>query len=107
MAHVDTPDSSSMNDLICSVPSEQLRPTLSSEGMWETETQNAYGVWPERVLPLMSTTVPEIITGRRCPVSSKHCWIAYRAALQFSVSNTVSTSRMSTPPSVRPSACSR
>jgi hypothetical protein len=31
----------------------------------------ASAVWPDRFRPLASTMVPEIISGRRTPVSSK------------------------------------
>ena len=52
-------------------------------------------------------TVPEIISGRRTPASSKNCSIANSAALAFSVSKMVSTKNRSTPPSCKARACSR
>src|SRR5437762_1612297 len=47
-----------------------------------------------------------MITGSRAPRRSNASSMAKRAALAFSVSNTVSTSRRSTPPSSRPSIAS-
>ena len=49
----------------------------------------------------------EAITGQRRPTRSKKPSMANSAALALSVSNTVSTSRMSAPPSVRPRIASR
>jgi hypothetical protein len=51
--------------------------------------------------------VPEIITGHRRPRSSNSVSRAKIAALAFSVSKIVSTSRTSAPPSTSPFACSR
>jgi hypothetical protein len=70
------------------------------------EIQKASMVWPERVRPLRSTTVTEIITGGRIPVSSPTSSIAISAALALSVSVIVSTSSRSAPPSIRPRTCS-
>ena len=50
----------------------------------------------------MSTAVKEAITGTRAPMSSNTFSMAYSAALAFRVSKTVSTKRMSTPPSSKP-----
>ena len=50
--------------------------------------------------------VPEIITGRRMPVSAKTSWVAKVAALAFSVSKIVSIRMMSAPPSISPRSCS-
>lgn len=47
------------------------------------EFQNASAVWPDKVRPLASVIVPEIITGNRVPVSSKYRSMANRAALAF------------------------
>ena len=86
-------------------PSAQLMPTESS-GACETEIQKASTVCPDRFRPERSVMVTEAITGRRKPRASKALSIANNAALPFRVSNTVSTSNRSTPPSSRPSACS-
>ena len=93
------------NGRIWSLPSEQFIPTLSS-GICETEAQNASTVCPERLRPLMSTAVNDAITGTRAPISSNTVSMAYSAALALSVSKTVSTSRISAPPSSSPRACS-
>jgi hypothetical protein len=50
--------------------------------------------------------VPETISGSSTPVASNACKAANPAALALSVSNTVSISRMSAPPSISPRACS-
>ena len=86
-------------------PSAQLSPTASGRA-WRTLCQNALTVWPERMRPDASVTVPEMITGRRSPVSSISSSSAKMAALALRVSKMVSTSRMSAPPSMRPRACS-
>ncbi len=65
---------------------------------WRSEYQNASAVWPDRVRPLRSVIVPDTITGSRTPSSSNSSSSAYSAALALSVSNTVSTIRMSAPP---------
>ena len=82
-----------------------MSPTASGR-TWRTEFQNASVVWPESVRPDASVIVPETITGSRAPRRSKQSSIANSAALALSVSNTVSTSRMSAPPSISPSAAS-
>ena len=97
--------SSSWNGRSWSAPRAQLSPTLNGRA-WRTEFQNASTVWPERVRPLASTIVPEIMSGTSAPRRSSSSRIAYSAALQFSVSKTVSTSSRSTPPSSSASACS-
>ena len=66
------------------------------------DVQNASVVCPESVRPLASVIVPEIMTGTRVPTVSKNASIANSAALAFSVSKIVSTSRMSAPPSSNP-----
>ena len=43
---------------------------------WRGAFQKAVGVWPESVRPDRSVMVPEIITGRRTPVSSNTAWVA-------------------------------
>ena len=86
-------------------PSAQLIPTERS-GACETEIQKASTVWPERLRPERSVIVTEAITGRRKPRTSKARSMAKRAALALRVSNAVSTSSRSTPPSRRPRACS-
>jgi uncharacterized protein YciW len=87
-------------------PSAQLKPKDIGRA-WRSEFQKASAVWPESVRPEASVMVPEIIKGQRRPASSKNFSMANRAALALSVSNTVSTSRMSTPPAARPRAASR
>ena len=99
------PASSSMNGRISFGPSAQLMPTLSSL-LCEMEFQYASTVWPDRVRPLRSVMVKETITGTRRPVSSKYLSMAKSAAFEFSESNTVSSSRRSTPPSSSPRVCS-
>ncbi len=94
-----------MNGRISFGPSAQLMPTLSSR--WcEMEFQYHSTVWPDKVRPLRSVIVKETITGTWRPVSSKCCAIANSAALEFSESNTVSSSSKSTPPSSKPRVCS-
>ena len=66
------------------------------------EFQKASVVWPESVRPLASVIVPEIMIGTRMLCLSKYRSIAHNAALQLSVSNTVSTNNRSAPPSSRP-----
>ena len=63
-------------------------------------------VCPDRVRPLRSVTVTEIIRGTAAPRASNTSWMATRAAFAFRVSNIVSTNSMSQPPSRRPRACS-
>ena len=41
---------------------------MASGRAWRTECQNALTVWPERMRPDASVTVPETITGSRSPV---------------------------------------
>ena len=93
---------------ISAAPSAQFRPTANGLA-WRTECQNASTVWPLRMRPEASVTVPEIITGTRgCPRArrSNSASIAKIAALAFSVSKIVSTSSRSAPPSSSPRACS-
>ena len=80
-------------------------PMLSSL-LCEIEFQYASTVWPDRVRPLRSVMVKETITGTRRPASSKYLSMAKSAAFEFSESNTVSSSRRSTPPSSSPRVCS-
>src|SRR4029079_5773721 len=99
-----------MYGLISAAPSAQFSPIVIGLAC-RTEFQNASTVWPDRIRPEASVTVPEIITGRRAfpfaPDSSKYWSIANRAALAFRVSKMVSTRNRSTPPSARARACSR
>jgi len=90
---------------ISAAPSAQFRPTASGRA-WRTECQNAVTVWPERMRPDASVTVPEMMAGRRTPVSSISSSRAKMAALALSVSKIVSTRNRSAPPSTSPSACS-
>ena len=71
-----------------------------------TEFQNASVVWPERVRPLASVMVPEIMTGTRSPRRSNTPSMAKIAALALSVSKIVSIRIRSAPPSSRPSVAS-
>jgi len=73
---------------------------------WRSEFQNAPVVWPDKVRPDRSVMVPEIITGRMTPASSKASSMPNSAALALSVSKMVSTRRMSAPPSINPLAAS-
>ncbi|MNI40694.1 hypothetical protein D3C73_949280 [compost metagenome] len=73
---------------------------------WRTEFQKASTVWPDRMRPEASVTVPEIITGRRMPRASNTSSVAKMAALAFSVSKMVSIRTMSMPPSSKPFNCS-
>ncbi len=94
---------------ISAAPSAQFRPMVSGFA-WRTEFQNASTVWPDRMRPDASVTVPEIISGSRgrpCACRSTiTSSIANSAALAFSVSKIVSTSSTSTPPSIRARTCS-
>jgi hypothetical protein len=87
-------------------PSAQLTPTQKGRACF-TDTQKASIVWPDRVRPLRSVTVTEIITGRRTPRSAKTSSIATRPAFAFRVSTIVSSSSRSQPPSIRACTCSR
>ena len=86
-------------------PSAQLRPMANGLAC-ASECQKAVGVWPDSVRPERSVIVPEMMTGKPEPSSSNTSSIAKSAALAFSVSKIVSTSRRSAPPSTRPRACS-
>ena len=83
----------------------QLRPIVSGAA-WRTDCQKAATVCPESVRPERSVIVPDTINGVAAPVSA-----AWRragpgfAALALSVSNTVSISKTSTPPSTRAAIC--
>ena len=71
------------------------------------EFQNASTVCPERVRPLASVIVPEIMSGTSSPRSSRTSATANAAAFALSVSTTVSMSSRSAPPSRRPRTDSR
>ena len=86
--------------------SAQFRP-IASGCACRSEYQKASAVCPERVRPEASVMVPEIITGRRAPISANTSSIANSAALALRGSNTVSTISTSLPPSTRPRAASR
>ena len=81
-----------------------MRPIVS-EGACETDVQNASTDCPVSVRPPVKI-VPEIMTGSRTPISAKTFSIAYRHDFMLSVSNDVSGSRMSAPPSISPLICS-
>ena len=85
----------------CSAPSAQLNP-IDKGLAWATELQKAATVCPDKVRPLRSVMVPDIIRGRRSCFSSKQRWIAKIAALALRVSNAVSMRIMSAPPSISP-----
>ena len=86
-------------------PSAQLSPMESGRAC-AIEFQNASVVWPDRVRPLWSVIVPEIITGSRSPSRSNTSSMAKIAALALSVSKIVSIRSRSAPPSISPSAAS-
>ena len=87
-------------------PKAQFKPMLNNL-ICETEFRNAPKVCPERVRPLLSVIVPEIITGNPSILrSSSMLSIANNAALAFRVSKMVSTIRISAPPSSKPFTCS-
>ncbi|CFN70886.1 Uncharacterised protein [Bordetella pertussis] len=98
-------DSSATYGRISAAPSAQFRPMVTGRA-WRTEFQNASTVWPDRMRPDASVTVPEIITGRRTPRASNASSTAKMAALALSVSKMVSIRTMSMPPSSRPLSCS-
>lgn len=89
---------------ISAAPSAQFRPNVSGFA-WRSEFQNASTVWPDRMRPDASVTVPEIMIGSRSPVSSNSWSSAKSAAFAFSVSKIVSTRNRSTPPSSSAFAC--
>ncbi len=70
-----------------------------------TAFQNASTVWAEIIVSPPRPTAAEIITGSSRPSSAKTSWIATRAALAFSESKMVSTSRTSLPPAMRARTC--
>ena len=71
-----------------------------------TLCQKAVTVWPLRMRPDASVTVPLMMSGRRSPELSKNSSMANSAALALSVSKIVSTSSTSLPPSTSASVCS-
>ena len=91
-------------------PRAQFRPMVSGLA-WRTEFQKASTVWPDRMRPEASVTVPEIMTGMRgrpwALRSSASSSSANSAALALRVSKMVSTRNTSAPPSSSPRACSR
>jgi len=68
----------------------------------DSEFQNASVVWPDSVRPDASVIVPEIMIGTRTLRCSKYCSDREQRGLRVSVSNMVSTIRISAPPSSRP-----
>ena len=68
---------------------------------------NASTVCPVSVRPLKSVTVPETMIGTSTPSFSNTSIMAKSAALALRVSNIVSTSSTSTPPSSNASTCSQ
>ena len=97
-------ESSSIYGRICSGPSAQLMPTLSS-GVRDRVPEGLDRLRRERARR-PSKTVTEAITGNAAPVSSKYFSMANRHALRISVSNAVSASSRSTPPSTSAATCS-
>ena len=87
-------------------PNAQFKPMVSGFA-WRTECQKAVTVWPDKIRPEASVTVPEIMMGKRKPLSSKNVSMANKAALQFSVSKMVSTIKISEPPSTNARVCSK
>lgn len=73
---------------------------------WDTLMRKASVVCPERVLPLLSTIVPDTNTGQVNFSFLNSSSMAKRAAFELAVSNIVSTRRTSAPPSNNPLACS-
>ncbi len=55
-------DNSAIYGRISAAPSAQFRPMVIGCA-WRTEFQNASTVWPERMRPDASVTVPEIMIG--------------------------------------------
>ena len=55
-------DISSAYGRIKVAPSAQFKPTVNGFA-WRIEFQNAVTVWPDKMRPLASVTVPEIISG--------------------------------------------
>ena len=96
----ERPASSARYGRISAAPSAQFTPTTSGSAC-SIERRKASTVCPDRVRPDRSTTVTEIHSGR-CGATSRAAAIA---ALAFSVSNTVSMSSRSTPPSASPRTC--
>ena len=94
--------SSAKNGRMSAAPSAQLMPTVMGRAC-ATEVQNASMVWPDRVRPLRSVMVAEIITGRRMLRFVNTSSIATMPALVMRVSVMVSKRRRSTPPSMSPS----
>jgi hypothetical protein len=69
-------------------PKAQFKPTAMGCA-WSTLYQNAVTVWPLRMRPEASVTVPLMMMGRRSPLCSKNSSMANRAALALSVSKMV------------------
>ncbi len=80
---------------------------MASGWAWRTLYQKAVTVWPLRIRPDASVTVPLMISGRRSPVASNTSSIANNAALALRVSKMVSTISTSLPPSISALACSK
>ena len=95
-------------------PKAQFKP-MESKSPWRIEFKNASTVCPDKVRPDASVMVPEIIISPlnliagfkvSCPNSCSYLLIAKIAALAFNVSNMVSISKTSEPPSTKPRTCS-
>ena len=98
-------DNSDNHGRISFAPNAQFNP-IAIGCACRTEFQNASTVCPDNVLPLASVIVPDIKIGISLLFFSNKFNNAKRAALQFSVSKTVSTKNRSTPLSKSPFACS-
>ncbi len=61
---------------------------------------------PSSIRPVVSRVTCAWM-GRACPVSANAAWMPWITALTSKMSCEVSISRRSTPPSIRPTACSR
>jgi hypothetical protein len=86
-------------------PSAQFNPTTSGFAC-AIEVRNASTVWPLRIRPERSVTVPETMRGTLLPDFWKSSEMAAIAAFAFNVSKMVSTISRSTPPSISAAACS-
>ena len=73
---------------------------------WDTLIRKASVVCPDRVLPLLSTIVPDTNTGHLQFSLRNRSSMANSAALELAVSKIVSTKSTSAPPASSPFACS-
>ena len=85
-------------------PAPQLKPTASGAND-STIASMASGVWPLSNRPDASLRVSESTTGVSVPEAWRARAMPWSCALTFKASNAVSSSRRSTPPSIRAEAC--